>query len=388
MPESQLDPHLLEIMVSLKAGESQRALAKRYGVARSTLQHWLSQNDLAAAPVPDNGSRIKDVDVLEAELKELRAAAKKEYTLDLQAERVLRDVRSAVQAAPIKWDPPLDILVETNNHVMVLLLSDTHAGEVVVPEAVNGLNEYNWAILEERMRGIMRSLLSFVAHRPYPIAELHIYCLGDMNSGSNHLELAETNEYPAADQAYRFGLLLGQWIEELLPNFGRVVVKGVSGNHPRTHVKPMSKQVFDNFDWLSYKIAETYLHNYIEAGHVECEFPRSGFIVAEVAGTKGLLFHGDGIRSTMPGVPWGGVMRRVNEFKKQYAEAGVYLNWFALGHFHQANCVQSSVFMNGSVKGLDEYSLKNFGAGEKPTQLLLTFQSDKARLTDVSYINP
>ena len=81
-------------------------------------------------------------------------------------------------------------------------------------------------------------------------------------------------------------------------------------------------------------------------------------------------------------------MRRWNELRKQYAQQGTYLDALAVGHYHQANVIQGSIFMNGSVIGLNEYGLKNFGSGEKPTQLLLTFQPDKKRLTDVSYINP
>lgn len=179
-------------------------------------------------------------------------------------------------------------------------------------------------------------------------------------------------------------MLLGQWIEALVPHYPKITVYGVAGNHPRTKVKPQAKQVFDNFDWLSYCIAEVYLRDYKS---VSFHVPRSGFVVAQVAGLDVLLFHGDGIRSSMPGVPWGGVMRRVNELKRQYAERGVFLDGFALGHFHQANAVSGNVWMNGSVKGVDEWVLKQFGHGEKPRQLLLTFDKAKSRNTDVSYID-
>jgi predicted phosphodiesterase len=206
-----------------------------------------------------------------------------------------------------------------------------------------------------------------------------------MNGGINHQELAETNEFSIAEQCVLTGDLLGQWTEPLVEAYPRVTVVGVAGNHPRVSKQPANKRVFDNFDWLSYKRAEAYLSRYAT---VEFHLPRSGYHVHEVAGRNMLFFHGDGIRSSMPGVPWGGIMRRVNEMKKQYASQGVLLDYFALGHFHQANIVQSSIFCNGSVKGLDEYTLKQFGGGEPPTQLLLTFCRDKRRLTDVSFINP
>lgn len=81
-------------------------------------------------------------------------------------------------------------------------------------------------------------------------------------------------------------------------------------------------------------------------------------------------------------------MRRVKEKRSQFMEHGIKLDGFALGHFHQANAVSGPIWMNGSVKGADEYSLKNFGSSDPPEQLLLTFDPDKQRRTDVSTINP
>jgi len=381
--DSKLDKHADYITLALSQGASKKKLAEELGVARSTLDHWLKR------PTPDEESdAVSELEMVKAELTDVKRAYKKARTLDVQAERVLAEIADAVRAEPVKYKPMQVPDGELHAHTQALLLSDTHAGEVVDSEAMNGMNVYNWAVMTERMAAIQHSLLSFQANRPYPIHELQLWCLGDMLSGSNHQELAETNEMPAADQAFQFGMLLGRWIEELVPYYPCIKVAGVVGNHPRVSVKPANKQVFNNFDWMAYKVAEAYLSKHVEAGLIHTTFPRSGFHVAEIAGNRVLLFHGDGIRSSMPGVPWGGVTRRTSELKKQYAEFGVHLDGFALGHFHQANVVQGSVFMNGSVKGSDEYVIKNFGAGEKPTQLLLTYDNERGRLTDVSYINP
>jgi hypothetical protein len=102
-----------------------------------------------------------------------------------------------------------------------------------------------------------------------------------------------------------------------------------------------------------------------------------------------LAMHGDGIRSTMPGVPWGGVMRRVNALQSQYTQSGQPIDCFCLGHFHSLNLVESNagrIAMNGSVKGVDEYSLRAFGGGRGPQQMLLTYHP-KNGLTDASIID-
>lgn len=386
----KLDPHKREIEMAVCSGMSRRKLAEHYGVAKSTMDDFvktlnlgeLAQTLPAKAKVPTGP--VDELELAQHELRELRALVKKQRTTDVQAERVLAEVRAAVDATDVKYEAPEAAEGDGKHHVQALLLSDLHGGEVVTHEGTDGMNEFNWEVLLERMASIQRSLYSYQNNRPYPIDELQLWLLGDMCSGSNHKELAETNEFNAAEQGFKIGMLLGQWIESLVEHYPRLVVYGVPGNHPRLQQKPANKNVFDNFDWMAYKVAQTFLREY---DTIEWHIPNGGFVVADIAGLNYLLFHGDGIRSSMPGVPWGGVMRRVAQLKAQYAQRGVHLDGFALGHFHQA-CVVDGILMNGSVKGVDEYSIKNFGSGQKPTQLLATFLPEKRRMTDVSFINP
>lgn len=382
---SKLDKNAEQIRADIKAGVSQREIAKREGVARSTLQHFLDKPTTDAA-------RVEDIDLIKADLKDVKARLRKQVNLDVQAEKMLRTVREAVSAEPVRYTPPeYDPEWRHKGHVQALLLSDTHVGEVVTPDAVGGMNEYNWDICLQRLANIQKALLSFQANRPYPIEELQIWNLGDMVGGAHHLELAVTNEFPEAEQSYRWGMAFGGFVESLVPHFPRIVLEGVEGNHARVPQKPANKQIFNSFDWLSYKISETYLSGYIEAGSVVSNFDERrgpGFQIARIAGRNVLLFHGDGIRSSMPGVPWGGVMRRVAQLRQQYAHYGERIDGFCLGHFHQANAVSGPVWMNGSVKGPDEYCLKQFGSADPPEQLLLTFDPKRERRTDVSYINP
>lgn len=390
MAKSRLLEHKALIEEMAASGITKQEAADRLGVPHSTLRSFILRQKIEwskpAMTLPEAGAEVSREEVLEAELRDLRSKVKSVRSIDVAHERVLAEIREAVTAAEPRHTPPaLDLALPEHPHVQALLLSDLHGGEVVDPEQVDYLNAYSWDICLRRMSEVKHSLLSFKKNRPYGIEELHLWLLGDMCSGSNHQEIAETNEFSAAEQGYQVGMMLGQWIEDLVPEYPSIVVHGVAGNHPRVPAKPQSKQVFNNFDWMSYKIAETYLTRY---GSVRCHFPRAGHTVVETAGLNVLLFHGDGIRSTMPGVPWGGVMRRVRELRSQYAQMGIPLHGYALGHFHSANAVAGNIWMNGSLKGTDEYSLKQFGSGEPPEQLLVTFDPRKRRRTDVSYITP
>lgn len=373
---------------------SQRQLAAKYNVSRDTMQRFLKAKDIETVPVIGLAAQLPDGDVSEsevmaAELRDLKSRVRRARTVDVQAERVLEEVRAAVQATPIRFEPLPPVLDTTHKpHQQVLMLSDLHAGEVVRPEAIDGLNEFHWDVLVERMQKIQRSVVSYKATRSYPIEEFHMWWLGDMCSGANHQEIAETNEFPQAVQAKLIGELLAQFIERLVPHYPKIVVYGVAGNHPRTTKAPAAKQVFDNWDWMAYIFVEVFLRQYIEAGTVKCHFPQSGFVVAEVAGLNILLWHGDGVRSTMVGFPGGGVMRRTRELKAQWAQKGVVLSGVACGHFHSAHVLPGNVFVNGSVKGPDEWCLKQYGYGDQPEQLLLTFDPRKHRRTEVASINP
>jgi calcineurin-like phosphoesterase family protein len=298
--------------------------------------------------------------------------------------RLLEELRAIVPPAERIYEAPKDAEGTGKRHVHVLMLSDLHAGEIVDQEAMNGLNEFSFHILTQRMKRIHKSLVSFQNNRPYPIDELRIWCLGDLVGGQHHEELAQTNELGVIQQTHQTGLLLGGFIEGLTEHYPRIYVTGIAGNHGRINRKPQAKQVFEAFDWLAMETAKLYLRNYPT---VSCSFPLSGMTIDKVAGKTVLLGHGDGIRSTMPGVPWGGVIRRWNELRKTYAQVGTPPDYFALGHFHQAAVVRG-IFMNGSVKGPDEWVLKQYGTADPPEQLLLTFCKDTQRLTDVSYITP
>jgi DNA repair exonuclease SbcCD nuclease subunit len=386
--------HGARIQAGLSGGESYRQIASHLGCRDTTVGAFVKVNfpELRRAVRTNQYTNVTkalpdqptELELLKAELAEARTAQRKHRTIDVQAERLLHEVRELVVPADVKYETPDVAEGDGKAHMQVLLLSDLHVGEVVEPEAVNGLNEYNWEVFKERMAALQRALFSFQNNRPYPIDELLIACLGDNVSNNHHKELAVTNEFPITEQCYRGGLFLGQWIEELVPHYPKIRVVGVGGNHGRVDQKPSSKHVFDSFDWLGYQYAKQHLSKY----DIEFHTPRSGMIVTEVAGRNMLVWHGDGVRSSMPGVPWGGVMRRVNELKKQYSEAGVMIDYVTFGHYHQANVIQGNLFGNGSIMGLNEYGLKNFGSGEKPTQLLLTFNRDKRRLTDVSFITP
>jgi hypothetical protein len=330
------------------------------------------------------GDTVSREETLQHENIELRAALKSARSEDVKEQRVIDSIKNALESKQSRYKPRDFVSKKPSKHEFVLQWSDAHAAEIVSAEETNGANEYNWEIMLKRHADIRNGVLSYQENRPYPIEKLHIFGLGDMLSGNIHEELAETNEMPMAEATVQFGLDAADWIESFIPHFKTIRIACVVGNHPREKKKQPSKHRFSNGDWVSYQVMKQRLAKY---DCIEFEVPKPQRFPVEVCGKNLLLMHGDGIRSTMVDVPWGGIIRFTNKLQNQYAQMGMPIDHFLLGHYHEANIVRNRrILMNGSIKGLDEYSMDRFGGGSNPEQNLLTFHKNRG-LVDVSFVD-
>lgn len=370
------------------------AAARAFGIKERAFRDRCSRLGIKATAkrkvVASPDTPVSAEETLRQENAELRTALKVKRATDVFEARILECLETGLEAVSPRYSPlviPKKARGKTE-HEFALLFSDTHAAEVVTEEATLGMNAYDWDVMLGRMAKLQRAVLSYQANRPYPIRKLRVWMLGDMLSGDIHEELAKTNDRTAEEAAVQFGLDAARWLEGFIPHFEEIHVAGVPGNHPRKTRKPSMKQAQNNGDWTAYQVARIALSEY------DCftwELPHDAqYVKTTVAENwRVLLMHGDGIRSTMPGVPWGGVVRRVTTLEQQFAKAKQPLDYVCLGHFHTANALDGvgvKTFLNGSVKGIDEYSLKQFGSGRAPTQLLLTFHPRRG-VTDCSWID-
>lgn len=334
---------------------------------------------LVAGPVDDGVSREE---ILEQENRELRARLSKDRKGEVQSERVVKAVEEALKSHPprarLGVKPPV---IKGAHHEHLLLLSDWHGGERVDPEVVSGTNSYDWEIMEERVREVIAAVLSHKKTSP-PANRLVIWFGGDQNSGANHEEITVTNEYPLAEQAVKMGALQAFVVSQLAEHYESVEVYVVEGNHPRLVSRPAAKEPHNNGDWISGMFMKQAL---AAVKNVKVTVGR-GSIQFTVAGRRVYAWHGDGVRSSMPGVPEGGIARRVNQIQAMLPER---VDHWIHGHFHTAYAKQGGrIIGNGSLKGNDEWVQKNFGGGDPPTQLLVEFDGKRERLTSVKYITP
>lgn len=368
--------------------------ARAHGFKPNTVQKAWQNHDLPKLPTGgkppvarDPGDDVSQEEILRARVTELERALRKARVGDVQEARLLDAITSSVRAASPSFKPRPSVKRSSDEEEAALMFSDTHASEVVKAEQTLGMNAYDWDVMLERMARLQSSMLSHLAHFSAPVRTLHLWCLGDMLSGDIHDELMATNDRPGAQAAVDFGHELARFVETLVPEFQSIRIAGVPGNHPRATKKPSAKDAHNNGDWIAYKVCEALLAKHPS---VECDFPHAGYATVTVADRwRVLLMHGDGIRSSMPGVPWGGVVRRVTTLEQQFSAAKQPIDYVCLGHFHTANALDGvgvETFLNGSVKGLDEYALRQFGSGRRPAQRLLTFHP-KRGVTGMRWLN-
>lgn len=373
-------------------GEDHRSLARAFGVSEATIRRARSDSRSPRAATPPLATAAEGpskLDLANDEIKRLKSEQRKTLKTSVMEERVLGAIKDALErtppCAPRSVPPPKPISQRKTRHEHFQLASDWHAGEVVDPGQVDHLNAFNWEILKQRVDNMRDGMLSFAELTPN-LVKLTIGWLGDMVNGIIHEELVASNEFPVAEQAVLVGELMGQLVIDLHASgmYPAIHCAGIAGNHARTKPGHASKNVFDSFDWLAYHLA---LARTQHLPNVTWELPRSGSHLIEVGGRKVMLFHGDGIKSSMVGFPAGGVSRRANSKQASYAARRQHVDMFACGHFHDPQLMGiGRVLVNGSLVGINEYGEKNFDGGAEPCQLLVRIDADKRRTVGVDYI--
>lgn len=257
----------------------------------------------------------------------------------------------------------------------VLFVSDIHAGEVVKPDEVMGLNKYNWKIMEARLERVFKTaaelLKEHLAHTLYP--GIVVVLGGDIVSGDIHDELKETNEKSVYDSIIPMATLLAGHIRGLRKVFKKVRVVGVAGNHGRNTRRPRAKgYVENNADFLIYQLIAKFLS---DDPAITCEFPKSRDFNFVVAGRRFRLTHGDqfrggdGMVGALGPIIRGDAKKRVSAM--QMGRPEMLYDTILVAHFHQTVNLPH-VIVNGSVKGTDEYSMGENFRFEEPSQTLFT----------------
>lgn len=309
---------------------------------------------------------------LEEENKALKAEIR-----DLRREELSREVirRQIFELKALNASPP-DWLVKSGTRsskltgTPTLLLSDWHWGEVVKPDEIGGVNEFNLEIAHRRVKRLVETSLSLLFdHIASPSYDgLVLPMAGDMITGDIHEELTVTNDLPVIPTIMDlFGVLV--WlIDEFLKHFKRIFIPGVTGNHGRKTKKIQCKERWaTSFDWMLYAMLE---RHYINNDRVTILAAHSPDVLYRVYRHSYLLTHGDQFRGGDGLIgPLGPLTR--GRHKKSSRDAALDRPWNTMvcGHWH--TLIQLlHLIVNGALKGYDEFAFQNNYTPEPPTQAM------------------
>jgi len=288
---------------------------------------------------------------------------------------VVEQVESA-QITRVEWLTPKKPSSKSAA-TLVLMLSDLHLDEVVLPQEVDALNAYNREIAKLRLRKTIENTIKISRH--YLAGMKYDGCVlllgGDIFSGDIHEELAETNEDTMLGSLLYWASEIGAALDLLAEEFRKVHVAAVAGNHGRMSRKPRMKlRAKTNFDWLLAKMLERHFAN---DKRITFDVPESSDVLVSIYDSHHLLTHGDqahggsGIGGIYPPI-----MRLRARKAQRYLSTGLSFDTLWLGHWHQY-LPSPSLIVNGSMKGLDEYAFVNNFGYEPPQQALAVVVPEK-----------
>lgn len=242
----------------------------------------------------------------------------------------------------------------------VVLWSDWHRGEVVRAEELGGVNEFNSAIHDRRVKRLVDTTIDLAynhmgrASRKYPGA---VICLGgDFINGDIHEELVETGDRTSYQNVEELTDVMAAGIEEMASKFGKVFCPAVVGNHGRGTRKPRMKgRVHTSFEWNIYCNLDRYFR---KSKHVQFMIPDETDAYFKVFGHRYLLTHGDslGVRGG-DGIigSIGPIMRGAIKVGRSEAQIGRDFDTIIMGHWHQYLTLPG-IIVNNSLKGYDEFA--------------------------------
>ena len=204
-------------------------------------------------------------DLVDVELEKVRAKqSNKDSQIRVLTQRVLRlEKENEIFTALADMTPQtIEISPKAKTGVSesaaVMVWSDWHSEETVLPEQVSGKNEFNLKIFHERFWNLLRGNLSWfkINAAATNIKTVVLALLGDFITGSIHDDLMEGNQLQPADAIYNVFSYLATAVQYFLDNTDpdvEIIIPCHSGNHGRmTHEQRIATEAGNSLEYFMY----------------------------------------------------------------------------------------------------------------------------------------
>ncbi len=317
-------------------------------------------DDTIAAPPPAECEGGGPVDPVAArQERKGHQHLKGEYDRLTELLRVERDKNAFLSTLSSHRAPPKILRREKASGLReataLVLASDWHVEETVEPHKVQGKNEYNLQIAEERIERFFRGAIALVEHHRASggilIRDMILALMGDLMTGYIHEELQETNALSPVETILWLTPRLRNGIATLLEvlKLESLTIPCDPGNHGRTtHRRRISTGCETSFEWGMYcQLAREFAGD----SRVRFDTTAANDHYVDVYDFKLHTTHGDSVNY------WGGsggITIPINKAVSAW-NTDVRADWHAVGHFHQFIDLGHAM-VNGSMIGWAPFS--------------------------------
>lgn len=319
-------------------------------------------------------SQEQELEDLRRELnRALREAAANKRKTDELVGAVYQAALTAAKSMPKVAVSAPKLPKSRHSEVAVLHLTDWQAGKKTV--------SYGLATLEERIRQSWQKTVEITAiqRAGRPVNDIVILFGGDMVEGVDIFPgQAYQIEAHLYQQLFDVSRIMQQVVVDAAATFNNVRIVCEYGNHGRLGRRGELPSG-DNIDLIAYTIARdatAHLKN------VSWQMSTDWHQVFEIGNYRGLLVHGDEIKSFGGNTPAFGILRKVNAWAAGVIEpfTDAYM-----GHWHTPMSLSLAnggrIFVTGSPESHNEYAREFVAATSKPSQRLHFVDPRKGRVT-------
>lgn len=303
-----------------------------------------------------NGDIVDDIDlrqlkdeIYKEKVKLQDANREKRNILREQArfENLLDVLKKNIVQIPQNKESKISQSYNDRNNVAVALLSDIHYGLQVD----NNVNMYSTTIASNRLLLWSSKVIEYC--QLYHVQTLNIVLCGDLISGLIKLSARVAQEEDVAEQIMVVSEILSQEITKINQKISNVNIYGVIGNHSRMNASKDDNIDSENFERLIFRYIELRTGlKVVDGGH-------NDYLEFSIGGSYCIAIHGHNDK-------FGNV---VNDFSKIL---GYVPDYIYMGHTHHLQVEengQTTIIVNGSVVGADDYAVK-IRKYTKPSQVL------------------
>lgn len=354
--------------VYIASGYNKAETARRLGISRSTIQPYLADIDIPEPIITASSPAAQEP----RDAAFWRKKASEESKRADNAEHVSREIAGVFRREIMVPDWALSTNTATSKAVGLIHLSDLHVGEVVRPEEIGGVNEYNPEIFRRRLRRMISASIGILPRwaSDCKMQGVVVALNGDLISGGIHDELRRTDALTSHEQVNLAADELSAAICHLADAFGNVMVTVTPGNHGRstekTHAKRMAALSYDTM------IGNILARDFASDSRVVVNVAPSADIVFSLFGWSIMQTHGDSM-GTGGGQGFAGpelpIVRGGKKVKLAGFATGSHYDVLLTAHFHTSSN-PGSMLANGSMIGFNEYAQRIRAVPEPPQQWL------------------